>query len=141
MNIVTRLTLCAFVLLPAICGGCRNDPNVGPPGVRGDPLPEGAYPKNVAIEGLGEGIVAGRGIVQPGTADTPLRVTVPVRSISSKPLNVQYRFEFFDAQGRTLRSSPGWHFVHIDPRTEVQLDAAALETSAVDWRLTLRPAR
>lgn len=106
--------------------------------IRTDPL-GGAYPQNVAIEGLHEYVVVDQPIVDDPTSDRPLRVTVPLRSVYDGVVNVQYRFDFLDRSGRPLRSSSGFKYATIEPRTQVFLESTALDTNAVDWRLLVRP--
>ena len=109
------------LIVVMLFAGCAADPNRPPQSVRPDPLPQAAYPQQVVIEGLGKAIVSGAPIVTPPADGGTLYVTVPVRNITDQPLNVQYRFEFFDADGRTLRSNPGWLFQHFPPTLEQQL--------------------
>lgn len=134
-----KMTLLLLAL--ATIAGCQADPQKPPQAVRPDPLPAAAIPQQIVIEGLGQAIVSGDPIVSPPVNGSTLYVTVPVRNITDQPLNVDYRFEFFDADGRALRSNGGWSFKHFAPTLSAQVDGVALETSAVDWRLTLRPAR
>ena len=130
----------SLVVLAGVLGlsGCSTDP----PGMRSDEFAIADYPRLVAVEGLDKAVVASKPIVTPGTDDKPMRVTVPVRSLHlGGPLNVQYRFRFMGADGRPLASNVGWRFVRLEPKVQVFLDGNALETSAADWRLEVRPAR
>jgi len=122
-------------------GGCAQDPVKAPPPGRLDLLPARAYPQNVAVDGLDVGLVFGAPVVDAPTDNRPLRVSQPVRNVADYPLNIQYQFEFFDDQHRPLRAASGWRFMNLDPRVEKFLEANALETEAVDWRLTVRSAR
>ena len=126
-------------LAAAAClAGCSTAPHV----IKTDELPLESYPQMVVAEGLHRGIVATRPIVTASTDEKPMRVTVPTRSIhDSKPLHVQYKFEFFDKDMRPLRSNLGWKFITLAPRIQVFLEGNALETSAADWRLQVRPAK
>lgn len=135
----TRITLLACLGLLTLAG-CNN-PELPPPGVKQDKLPEGAYPSKVAIEGLDKVIVARDAIVQAATEATPMRVTVPIRSTGNVIHYIQYRFEFLDREGRPVRSNQGWRFMSLEPKIEAFVDAGALDTDAVDWRLQIRPAR
>jgi len=122
----TALTACDTVKAPAT--------------LRTDPL-GGAYPQNVALEGLHKYVVVEQPIVDPPTENRPLNVTVPLRSIIDGQVRIQYRFEFLDRRGRPLKSSSGFKYAAIEPRTQVFLQSNALDTNAVDWRLLVRPAR
>jgi len=89
---------------------------------------------------LQQNLYFGEPIVDPGTPDRPMRVTVPVRADENFAVNIQYMFEFFDERGRPLASSAGWMRQSLTPGMQVFLDGAAMETKAVDWRLKVRSA-
>ncbi len=132
----TPAVLCLLVVTAlAACDTVK-----APHALRTDPL-GGAYPQNVAIEGLHKYVVVDQPIVDGPTPNRPLNVTVPLRSVSEGVVNVQYRFEFLDRAGRPLRSSSGFKFATLEPRTQVFLESNALDTNAVDWRLLVRPSR
>jgi uncharacterized protein YcfL len=126
--------------MTVLFAACQADPYKSPQGVRPDPLSTSAIPQQIVIEGLGQAIVSSKPMVNPAADGRTLHVTVPVRNITDQPLNVQYRFEFFDQQGKALRSNGGWVFQHIEPTLTAQLDGVALETKAVDWSVVIRPA-
>lgn len=134
---VVTLTLATVVLT-----GCLY-PN--PPATKADPVARENYPRNIALQNLDYGMVGGAPSVEPSTADKPMRVSVPMRNITDYGINVQYMFEFFDTQGRVVpragSSVQNWRFVHMDPSVMMYFDGAALDTTAVDWRLTVRSAR
>lgn len=127
-----------FSLLAA--GGCTNE---GPPAAgRGDQLAPGAYPQIVALEKLDNVLRFSRPIVDPSEDGRPMRVSVPVRNLDRRELNVQYRFEFQDNAGRPLRTNTGWAYKRLAGRgVETMLEANSLEDTAADWRLEIRPAR
>lgn len=136
---------CLFAALSALgtmgLTGCE-DPVKAPPEGYGDLLARDNYPRIVALEGLSEALRFGPPIVDASTDAAPMKVTVPVRSVEDKyPLNVQYRFEFLDSGRRPLSETAGWKFLHLEPRVEAFMTGSALQTSAVDWRLEVRPAR
>ena len=132
------ITRVATVLL--VVGACLGGCDTAPARIKPDPVLD--YPQKVALEGLDKAVVAARPIVTPSTADRPMQVSVPLRSIvDGRALNVQYKFEFFDQNGRPLRTNLGWRFQKLEPRVQVFLEGNALETKAVDWRLQVRPAR
>ncbi len=138
--IYNRLKLAFVALLTTatfIAAGCSTAP---PAGV-GDEVNVGEYPKVVAAEGLQDGVVFSQPVVERPTELRPMRVTVPVRAITNYPLNVQYRFEFFDNEGRSLRNNQGWRFMNLPPKVQMSMDAASLDNDATDWRLIVRPAR
>jgi uncharacterized protein YcfL len=119
--------------------GCAHDPNQPAPGLRPDPL-TGRQMQNVAIEGIGRFLVAGEPYVEPVNQSQPMRVMVPLRSITDRPLNVQYQFIFMDERGKELRSNQGWVFAHFEPYSQHQVTGVALEDKAAQWRLMVRPA-
>jgi uncharacterized protein YcfL len=129
-----------MILGLAMGAGACEDRVRAPGQPRPDPI-AGAYPKQVTLEGLEEALVTGEPVVQRSSDDQPMRVNVPIRSVADKQLRVQYRFIFLDEQQRPLDSNSGWKFQVIEPRTQVSLEGRALETSAADWRLEIRPAR
>lgn len=138
LNVLAMLTVAAAMIF---VGGCNKDNVQGPQGVRSDPL-AGGYPQNVALSGLHNGIVIGKPIVDAATEDQPMRVTVPLRSVADRTLRTQYKFTFLDDRGRPVRSNrESWRYQVIAPKAEVYLEANALDTDAVDWRLEVRPAR
>lgn len=127
-----------FVATTVTLIGC--DTVKAPPSGRMDKLSADQYPRGVVLEGFDEELVFGKSIVDPTTDDRPMRVTQAVRNISKRVLNIQYQFQFFDAQGRPLKTNQGWKFLNLAVRDEHFLEGAALDTNAVDWRLVVRPA-
>ncbi len=119
--------------------GCAHDPNKPAPGLRPDPL-TGRQTQNVAIEGVERFLVAGEPFVDAANQSQPMRVMVPLRSITERPLNVQYQFIFMDERGRELRTNSGWTFQHFEPYSQHQVTGVALKDSAAQWRLMVRPA-
>ena len=118
--------------------GCDTSPPAGRP----DSVAPGTYPRNIAMQGLQDGVVFGEAIVTPGTNDKPMRVVQPIRSLVDYPINVQYRFQFLDANKMPLpNNQESQRFLNLPPRTERLLDASAPDVGAADWRLEIRPAR
>ncbi len=54
---------------------------------------------------------------------------------------MQWRYIFLDGKGRRLQSEPDWQFSYLPSRTPVELRGNALDKSAADWQLQIRPAR
>ncbi len=129
-----------LLALSVVIMGCQSTEPAGGIGVKADSLAVGSYPQIVALEGLSKVLVAGAPVVSPPTIK-PMYVSVPLRSVHKSTLNVQYRFEFSDVQGRPLRSQQGWHFTTLEPQMQAILEAGAMSLSAVSWRLQIRPAR
>lgn len=132
------VALAGMMVLP----GCKGQDNVkAPQTIRTDPL-AGGYPQNIALAGLHEGVVIGQPMVDAATADQPMQVAVPLRSVADHTLRVQYKFMFLDGRGRPVKSNlDGWRYQVLAPRAEVFLEASAMDTDAADWRLEVRPAR
>lgn len=129
-----------LVLAAALCGmivGCDHLP----PEMEVDK--EHPYPQEVCLEGLHKWVVADPAIVRgPQPEQSPLQVVVPIRSIYDKsPLHVQYMFEFYDARGIKLGGNAGWKFETLEPRVQTQFSGNAIQSTAVGWRLIVRPAR
>ena len=138
-SVVCSIVGCSIIGL-AMLAGC--DDVHAPHATGQDKLAPGQYPKNVAVDWqLGTSIVAGNTSVNEGSKDQPMSVSQPVRNIKDFPLNIQYQFTFLDSAGRPLEGTGGWKYVTLEPRVERFLQGAALDTNAVDWRLTVRPAK
>lgn len=135
-----RLLILPALLAITLSAGSGCDQVKAPPTMRTDPL-GGAYPRNVAIDGLEEVLVVDEPIVSHATQSQPLRVTVPVRSVADDAFGFQYRFIFFDQDGRALRQDSGWRHQRLEPRLQTQLDANSRSTTATDWRMEIRSAR
>lgn len=137
----TMWVMAAVAMLgAAMLTGCQKDQVRAPQSIRTDPL-AGGYPQNIALNGLHHGIVISPPIVDSATSDQPMRVTVPLRSVTDNTLRTQYKFTLLDNRGRPVKSNQeGWRYQVIAPRAEVYLETSALDTDAVDWRLEVRPA-
>ena len=123
----------------ALAAGC-NDPVKAPGAVGGDPLASSQYAKIAALEGLSPYIVMGT----PPRVETgpPMRVTCALRAATDyEELSVQYRYFFFNAAGVPLNPNPDWQYFRMPSRTESFFSGNALDKTAVDWRLEVRPAR
>lgn len=104
-----------------------------------DPLPNVAYPKIEAAEGLGEYLSYGDVKV---TSQKPLTVQVPIRPrTESEDLRVQYRFIFLDDHGVALNPDAAWTWRKLASRRQDFLTGNAMTSKATDWRLEIRPSR
>ena len=138
MNSKLYMVLPGALVLALIIAAC--DTVQAPPSPRGDPL-SGAYPTNVAIDGLSDDLVVDTPIVTPSTPDRPMNVVVPVRSVTDKKLALQYQFIFMDDRGRPLRPMGGWQYITVEPKLQIFMEGSALNTAAKDYRLEIRPNR
>lgn len=122
-------------LLSGVLAGCDTLPQA-----KRDPYHDDQYPQVAAIEGMDQYVVYGTPTVV-RVEGRPISISVPMRSRSDSDLNVQYRFEFFDQNKQVVRPEMEWRYIQIPPRMQVFLQGDALDTKAVDWRLTVRPTR
>lgn len=125
----------AFIL--AASPGCDTVKAPYAPG--GDPLPASNYPK-VAFhdkELSGMLVVDPNIVVVDRPEGRPMKVTVPLRSVSDHAMKLQYQFQWRDSLGRPVGES-GWRFTRVEPRVQVPFQANALSQDAVDWRLEVR---
>ncbi len=117
--------------------GCQTDTTRAPASPAPDPLVVSGYPQITMASGLSGLIAHGRPIVESPTMQTPMRVTVPIRSIQDGPTRVQYQYTWLDASGRPVGTS-GWKYELLPPRMERFFESNALTTQAVDWRLEIK---
>ncbi len=127
---------CVSVIGLFLAVGC--DTVKAPGAAEPDPLPASAYPQIAALGGL-DGYLAYDKPVVNRPADRPMNVSVPIRLKSDAGLKTQYRFIFFDQNGRPLEPDPTWQFTFLPARAQAFLEGSALDTDAVDWRLEVRP--
>lgn len=129
----------ALIALAALTG-CQ-DPVMPPHAGRPDLLPAEHYPQiAVTNEPLNKFLLFAKPNVQnePGR---PMSVSVPVRLAEEYAVNVQYKFEFYDPNGRLMEPEMDFVYKRMPSRVMVYMDGAALDTSAVDWRLIVRSAQ
>jgi hypothetical protein len=120
--------------------GCANDTVKAPGSGRSDPLPHESYPQIAALEGLDKWVYFDRPVIDKG--GSVIKVTVPARAATDgQELNVQYRFFWLDASGRPLDNTPDWHYQRMPSRSQVFFEGNALDKTAEDWRLEIRPGR
>ena len=132
----------AMALAVMLLAGCQEDMIKAPASGRLDMLPLEDYPQIAVQPGLQEALVFAPAVVEPSSPDSPMNVTVPVRSVHDKySLNIQYRFEFRDDKDMQLRTNSGWRFAHLTPRIQTDLTGNSLETKAAGWRLLVRAAK
>ncbi|MCB9846324.1 MAG: DUF1425 domain-containing protein [Phycisphaeraceae bacterium] len=136
-----RLCVCAAITTSVLAlTGCATR-DASAPGAMADPVPRVNYPNISILDELVPYVVVSEPIVTKGP-DQPLRVTVPIRAITRpRELNTQYRFIFFDADGRPIEPQQAWQYERLPSRAQRFFEANALDQRAVDWRLEVRPAR
>lgn len=128
--------------LACFAGACQKDTMHRPGSAGVDPLPSDQYPKVETSGGLGKYLVISGANVTPGTESKPMSIVSAVRSTWDKDvLNIQYRYYFFDERNSPLNQNPDWRFAKLPPRSQVFLSGGAMDTTARDWRLQIRPAQ
>lgn len=70
-----------------------------------------------------------------------LSVTVPIRSTSSKPLDLEYQYEFFDGHGRRIEGPMGWTRLTLEPGAPGTIQFTSTVQNAYDYRVTIRKQR
>ena len=133
---MTLSVICLVGLLAG--GGCQPGSATAPSAARGGRQPD-TPSANVTLLRLSDDLQAGAAIVKADAGPRLRHVIVPIMSLADHDLDVEYRFEFLDDGGRPTGDAARWRPLRIGPRVEAQVDAAAPETGAADWTLTIRP--
>ncbi len=102
------------------------------------PKTQAKYPQIVIINNFLPWVAFHDPIVTPAEGEVPMKVTVPIRLKQWQRKEAQYRFIFLDQDGRPVGPEMDWRWEVLNPRTLVYLEASALDTAAVDWRLEIR---
>jgi uncharacterized protein YcfL len=131
-------SVCSLMLMLAgtalVVTGCAKPPGRATP----DPISQAEYPQIVAA-GWFDGKLSYSKPVVDGGSDYPLEVSVPIRLRASAAHDAQYRFVFFEADGRPVKPQMDWRYVKLPPRRQISLEGSATSTKAKDWRLEVRP--
>ena len=127
-----------------LCGCAQEQPDLikAPKGPVDDPLPQGAYPQIVLLDGLARRIVGSSVRELPADSDNNkmMRVRVTLRSVVDRELPVQYRFVFLDEDGETV-DDPYWQSLTFAPRTERELVGTAPNYQAAKGKMEVRDFR
>lgn len=67
-----------------------------------------------------------------------LRVAVPVRNLTDTRYTLDYKYTFYDEVGREVRPAFGYQEFILNAKEQRRPEAAALDTTAVDWRLQIK---
>lgn len=142
MNRMMQVMSLVALASAALVGCNQNPPYRPPPGSLEEPMPQSQYPNINVHEPLTPWIMVSDPIVTRDDLGT-MRVEVPIRSISrsNEDMNVQYRFQFLDEQGRLLQPEPEWQYIRMESAIQVFVRANAMDNRARDWRLEIKPAR
>lgn len=125
----------ATVAAAGLLAACDTTPT-NPPGVGGDYVTLGQYPKVTATGGLANYLVV-NDVVESRDGDV-LSVEVDVRWTGRYTSFFNYRFIFFDEIGRALNPDPAWQRGRAAPGVVDYLTGNAVSSAAVDWRLEIR---
>lgn len=130
--------LVAIAMLGATLAGC--DTTRAPYAPAGDPLVASNYPKVAFLdkELTGMLVVDPNIVVVDRPEGRPMKVTVPMRSVSDHAMKLQYQYIWRDALGRPVGNPSGWKYVVVEPRVQVPMQANAISMDATDWRLEIR---
>jgi len=127
--------------LIAILTGCTTEP---PPPYH-EPRAEAYGPPQVQVTGYdAENLRLSTVVDQPITHRDKanlLLVTVPVRNTSDHVLNIQYRYNFVDDQGRPLAANIAWNPKTLEPGSTERITFNSASARAADFQLDLRYAR
>ncbi|MCA9273406.1 MAG: DUF1425 domain-containing protein [Phycisphaerales bacterium] len=141
------MTRSTTVLLLLACGAaltaCNQTPRYRPPpGSLEDPLPVANYPNINVHRPLTQYILVADPIATRDDLGT-LRIDTPIRANvrPNEDLNLQYKYQFLDAQGRVLQPEPAWQYIRVAPTIQYYLTANSMDDRAADWRLEIMPAR
>ena len=131
--------LATLIITTSLLTGCY-DPVKAPGAGMPDPLSADAYPQIVVTDKISDYMGFHKAVVnvEPGK---PMSVVVPARLLKEYAVNAQYRFTFFDKAGNPLEPQMDFQYIRMPARVRVYMKGAALDTTAVEWELTVRSAR
>ena len=119
-------------------GACQNQPL--PPSSDPMTLPFPATDQVLRLGDLGPKLRVDHPTVI-DARDRPLTVSVPVKSVVDYDLKVLYKYQFYDVDGRRLSPEAGWTYLTLVAQAPVFFEGSALDDSAVNWRLIIRPSK
>jgi uncharacterized protein YcfL len=70
--------------------------------------------------------------------DDLLTVAVPLRNLGDERYLLDYRFVWYDKDGLELRPAMGWKEVVIEPKDQRRIQANAIDSRAVEWKVQVR---
>ena len=73
-----------------------------------------------------------------GSRDRITNIQVPVRNLTERIYKIEYRYLWFDSNGRQIEPQMGWTGARLDPKQVVRLDGVASLVDAHDYRLEVR---
>lgn len=135
-------TVVALIVAAAFLAACEADRSPAPG--MGDPYPAPMNDPQITVIApeLRNWLVFQPAIVTDrANPDRPMQVEVPVRNTAENTYLIDYRFLFYDINGRELKPTMGWRMQELYPKQVVRINAGALHTDAVDYRLEIKWAR
>lgn len=138
---MNRTIIVSAAALAAALGGCTTNNNV-PPGANQDPVLAHQYPFIVIERPLQDFAVVDYTaiVVDRSDGQRPMSVEVPLRSTAYEQMAVQWRYIWFDADGRQLKED-GWVFGVLEPGTQKIIKGNATSLDAAQYRFEVRSAR
>ncbi|MFK7961034.1 MAG: DUF1425 domain-containing protein [Phycisphaerales bacterium] len=135
-----HLSACIVLLAataPAVLSGCES----APPPLQGGGAPM-ADPRISVLDGVGASLLRFQPAIMVDVEPAPIEVQVPVQNASLRDTYyADYRFVFFDAQGRQLEPIMGWTFLNFEPTQSQRMIGKALDRRAVNWKLEVKRSR
>lgn len=142
MNTQTRRMSCTAALLISaliLAAGCEADRSPAPG--MGDPYPAPMNdPQITVIPAELRTWLAFQPAIVTDRADPerPMQVEVLLRNMAEEMYLIDYRFLFYDLNGRELEPTMGWRMQELYPKQVVRLKTGALHNDAVDYRLEIK---
>ena len=129
-----RPTLAALVLALTVAG-CATVNTVEPayPGAQVEKIPDKRIITNSTLNEIAYVVEVDKGSTPSGLA----QVQVRLQNMKSGVKNVNYKFEWFDAQGISLNNDPQTHNISLEGGEVKSISDIATSPSAVDWKLSL----
>lgn len=129
--------LAAIPAAASVLTGCQSPPP--PLQNAGAPM---ADPRISVLDGVGASLLRFQPAIVVDAEPIPIEVQVPVQNASLRDTYyADYRFVFFDAQGRQLDPVMGWTFLNFEPTQSQRMIGKALDRRAVNWKLEVKRAR
>ena len=133
--------LCAVCIMAVVASGCTS-PDTSPGAGRGDTYPAPMNDPQISVldPELREWIAFQPANItrDAGDADRITDIQVPVRNLTERIYKIEYRYLWFDANGRQIEPVMGWTDARLDPKQVVRLDGNASLVDARDYRLEVR---
>ncbi len=142
MNAKIIIGIVLAVFLGFALPGCESPPNLAPSGAMGDPYMAPTQDPQIAI--LSPELRQWFGFHPARVRRTPtdtLEIEIPVRNLTSRAYNIDYRILFYDDQDMMLEPTMGWEFLRVLPRQTVRLQRKSLSADASYYRAEIKWAR